>query len=240
MRLQVIGSGSAGNSYLLTASTGERLLVELGCGWNDIKYALDFDYDNVFAIVSHRHGDHSKSVYDACRRGILVCGNDDVAPLCRHNEHNFIRIVPEQEAEFGYLGFTIKAFQLIHDVPTQGYLIHHKECGTICFITDTQTADFDFTGVRHWLIEANFGEDILVDNVYRGSNVQRAERVTEAHMSVEECARVLCSQDLSDTETILLLHLSDANSNEKYFQEYVTKATGRPVYVADKGVIINL
>lgn len=240
MRLHVINSGSAGNSYLLTSSNGERLLIELGCDWNAIKKVLDFDYDNVGAITSHGHFDHSKSIPQAVKCGIQVYANEHTLDCKGMLGERGTTVIEPGLGQFTHGSFTFQAFDLIHDVPTQGYVIHHPECGTICFITDTREADFYFPGVRHWLIEANFGEDILVDRVWRGSNSQLAERVAGAHMSVEECERVLLSQDLSDTETILLLHLSDSNSHARNFQDRITKATGRPVYIADKGVIIDL
>ena len=65
MQLQVIGSGSQGNSYLLSNDT-DVLLIELGVQFKRIKKALDYDLSKINgALVSHSHGDHAKAIKDA-------------------------------------------------------------------------------------------------------------------------------------------------------------------------------
>ena len=65
MQLEIIGSGSQGNSYLLSNDT-DVLLIELGVQFKRIKKALDYDLSKINgALVSHIHGDHAKAIKDA-------------------------------------------------------------------------------------------------------------------------------------------------------------------------------
>lgn len=53
--LQVIQSGSQGNSYCLEVN-GEWLLIELGLPWKQILKALNFNLEGISGVlVSHAH-----------------------------------------------------------------------------------------------------------------------------------------------------------------------------------------
>ena len=252
MELKIIGSGSSGNGYLLTASTGARLLIELGCEWPKIQEALDYNYDGVEAIVSHCHSDHAKSVSKALTAGLHVGLGADLYKL--HGEHyNSYELNPNPAPNLYYSGeYTILSFPLTHDVPCLGFLVLHEECGIICFITDTahvkytppgkssRQEDYYFDRVSHWLIEANYCEDILLNRVYAGSDQTVARRTVGAHLSVQACETVLRMQDLSQTETITLIHLSDGNSNAAEFKNRIIRATGKPVNIAEAGLTLTL
>ena len=58
------------------------------------------------------------------------------------------------------------------------------------------------------------------------------------HFSLENAMKQLKNSD--DIKNIVLLHLSDSNSNAEEFKGEVQKLTGKPVYIADKGLKINL
>lgn len=51
--LQVIGSGSSGNAYILQCNN-ETLLIELGVPWKDVLKSLNYKIEDVAGcIVSH-------------------------------------------------------------------------------------------------------------------------------------------------------------------------------------------
>ena len=65
--IQVIGSSSKGNCYLLNDGSS-RLMLECGLPWRKIKEAIKFDLANIFSVlVTHEHGDHAKAVKDAAK-----------------------------------------------------------------------------------------------------------------------------------------------------------------------------
>ena len=60
--LQVVGTGSNGNTYLLTCD-GETLVIDCGIKFLETKKMLNFNIRGIVgAVVSHVHGDHSKAI----------------------------------------------------------------------------------------------------------------------------------------------------------------------------------
>ena len=58
-------------------------------------------------------------------------------------------------------------------------------------------------------------------------------------MSLETCLDVLRNNDLKMVNNILLIHLSDSNSDEVLFKQEVSDLTGKIVNIANKGLVIN-
>jgi ribonuclease BN (tRNA processing enzyme) len=59
-------------------------------------------------------------------------------------------------------------------------------------------------------------------------------------MSIETCKKTLQANDLSKVQNIILIHLSDGNSNAAEFKKDVAGATGKKVTVADTGLVMEL
>lgn len=56
MRLGCIGTGSKGNTIVLTANNGEQLLLDLGMSERDLKKFLGYNISNIVgACASHSH-----------------------------------------------------------------------------------------------------------------------------------------------------------------------------------------
>jgi hypothetical protein len=60
------------------------------------------------------------------------------------------------------------------------------------------------------------------------------------YMNLQTCKELLSANDLSTTMNIVLLHLSDGNSNALEFKSEIEGITGKPVFIADKGLEIDL
>jgi len=137
-------------------------------------------------------------------------------------------------------GYVITAYNSKHDAAEPCmFLIYHPEMGSLVFATDTYMIPYDFRGLDHYLIEANYSLKIIEDKVAQGTlNTKLAQRIIKSHLSLENAIKQL---EMSDTlETIVLIHLSDSNSNADEFRTEVQKVIGKPVYIADKGMEINL
>lgn len=142
----------------------------------------------------------------------------------------------------GYVlgNFKVFPFEVMHDVPCVGYLIEHPECGKVLFVTDTYAMQYRFTGVTHFLIEANYADDILTENILEGRIPQAMrKRLLTSHMEIDNTKEVLVSSDLSKTRNIVLIHLSDGNSDERRFIAECKAATGKCVIAANTGMVIN-
>lgn len=234
--LKIVGSSSKGNGYLLTCGN-ETLVIEMGVPIRSFRRAMDYDLSSVVgAICSHRHGDHAKYCKQFLNAGITIYSNKDVA------DFNEGVSVLELGKALRIKGFTIQAFELEHDVECYGYLIKHKELGKLVFLTDTCSAKYKFKDVNHILVEANYSEDIMVDKFTKGDvSVASKMRLSESHLSLEDSIDFLTLNNSDNLKTIVLLHLSDSNSNESLFVDKVMKAIKNPnIYVADKDMTVEL
>ena len=56
MKLKCIATGSTGNCYTLTSSSGETLILDCGIQIKDIKKGLDWNIKGITGvIISHAH-----------------------------------------------------------------------------------------------------------------------------------------------------------------------------------------
>jgi ribonuclease BN (tRNA processing enzyme) len=97
-------------------------------------------------------------------------------------------------------------------------------------------------GINHFLIEANYEDSMLKENVHNGSiSKAQSDRIMLSHMSLNYCIEYLrdCEADKS-AKTITLCHLSERNSNQQVFRDTVAGVFGIPTYIAHKGTIVEL
>lgn len=239
MNLHVINSNSLGNSYLLEAER-ETLIIDMGVNFKHIKKALRYNLNKVAAaLLSHSHRDHSLSAQAIMNAGIDVYGHPETFKALNLTGHRCRQINAGIVIKIG--GFKVKPFPVKHDVPCYGYLIDHSESGLICFITDTYYVEYTFRGVSHFIVETNFGKQIIADKMAEGLTQKfRRDRILQSHFSMEDCRDFLIANDLSGVKTITLIHLSDSHSDEAMFKHEVEKATGKQVNVANAGLTFNL
>lgn len=235
MELKVIGTGSSGNAYLLE-NKEEALLIECGVRFSDIKAAINFNFNKlVGCIVSHEHGDHAKSMKELMAAGVDVYskpGTFKALGLDLIHRANPITGI------FHIGGFKIMSFDIKHDAADPcGFLINHKETGNILFLTDAIYSDYKFKNLHNIIIEANYDPEIARKKL-GGSDFLR-NRIINNHMSIDTCIDLLKANDLSQVNNIVLIHLSDSNSNEIDFEKRVKAATNKNVTVADNGVVIE-
>lgn len=241
MKLVVINSNSDGNAYILETEN-EALLIECGYDFKETKKMLNFNLKKVVGcILTHEHGDHSKAVNEVLKSGISVVASKGTHEVLGTIEHHRAEVIGVNQVK--RLGnFTVKAFDIKHDVKEPlGFLINHPECGTVLFLTDSYYCEYKFSGLNHILIEANYCQSIIDKRLQGGSTIKSLrDRVIESHMSLQVCKQTLASYDLSDVKNIILIHLSDGNSDERRFKREVEEQTGKLVHVAGPGLVVPL
>ena len=240
MQLKVIGTGSQGNAYLLE-NEEEALLIECGVNFKEIKKALKFNLKKlVGCIVTHEHGDHAKSIKEIVEAGITVYatkGTYNAKGIQNSWKSNAKAI--NQKDDFKIGNFKIKSFDVNHDAAEPvGFLINHPECGTTLFLTDTFYCGYTFRGLNNIIIEANYSEEII-DKKLIGDKKFLRDRVIQSHMSLETCVDFMKANDLSKVNNIVLIHLSDSNSDEKMFGEVIKSTFNKTTYVANNGLEIE-
>ena len=138
--------------------------------------------------------------------------------------------------------FTILPFDVKHDCnEALGFLIHHPETGNVLFVTDSYYVPYTFANLSNILIEANYRMDLLEKNIAAGRIPARLrDRTLQSHMSLETCKEALLANDLSKVNNIILIHLSDGNSNAEEFEQDISQATCKTVSIAEKGLKIKI
>lgn len=239
MTLKVLGSGSSGNCYLFRPSKGKSLIIDCGIHFKEVKKAIDFDVSSVGGVLqTHSHGDHSKFTKDFVNAGLNVYMSIDNKKEININSHNVIII--EHGQTFKVDRFKIMPFDVQHDVRCFGYLIDHEESGRFCLVTDTYYCKYTFPNLNNILIEANYSKEIIDKRFGADSGKEfLRNRILRSHFSLENCKDMLSANDLSAVNNIVLIHLSDGNSNEKQFVDEVTELTGKNVCAAVNGMEIN-
>jgi hypothetical protein len=234
MKLTILGSNSAGNCYIIQNET-EALILECGIRFSEVQKGLGFNLNKVVgAVISHEHGDHCKFVNDVINKRIPVYASAGTFEALGIKSLDILK--SGVATKIGR--FTVIPFDLKHDCKEPiGFYISHPEIGNLVFATDTYYLPFLFPNINHWMIECNYRKDIL-----DRSNIdpKRRNRLLESHMSFATCKEALTANDLSKTRNIILIHLSDGNSNAREFKNDIEKAFGKTTFVADKGMEINL
>ena len=231
MDIQVLASGSTGNSYKISDGV-TSVLIEAGIPFKQIQKALNFQVSTLDGVLlSHEHGDHSKSIKDLIASGINCYMLQATADALGVSGHRVKVIAPKKL-------FTLNSMEIIpfateHDVPSVGYLIYSRVTKEkLVFITDTFYCKYLFKGLTRIMIECNYADDILQANIERGSiNPALAKRLLRSHFSLANVKEFLRANDLSKVQSIHLMHLSDGNSDAERFKREVAQLTGKLVII---------
>jgi len=238
MKLTIIGSNSAGNSYLL-GNDQETLILECGVRFDRIQQALGFNLKKVVGcLISHEHKDHCKSVHNILRAGINAYTSAGTHKAMGTSDHHRAwNLESGKQAMIG--NFKVLPFDVMHGAAQPfGYLIYHDECGSVLFLTDSYYSRYKFSGLNNIILEANYCENILQEQYEAGVAKKYRDHVIEGHMSIQTCKELLKANDLSQVNNIVLIHLSDGNSDALRFQREVQEVTGKTVHIAEAGMEI--
>lgn len=230
--IKVFGSGSSGNCYLANIN-GTQLLIECGLPFKAIQKALNFKLSSIEAcLVTHEHIDHSKAVKDLIKNSINVYATKGTFDALNVKSHRAILFPKDTEDTYCYMFFNrfcILPFQAIHDAqePVSFYIkdIHTKE--SLLFVTDTAYMPYKIPNVDVLMVECNYVKNVINTNLKNESlNLILRNRIVKNHMSLETLLNALKQANLSNLKKIYVLHLSDANSQEKVILEAIQKQTG--------------
>ncbi len=234
MKIEVFGSSSEGNAYLISDGM-THLLIECGIPYNELKVKANF-FDPMpnACLISHSHGDHLNCAEQLTRLGIkcymskdtLAERGGDLPPL-------WVRIM-EHEKKFSIGTFEILPLEMKHDVYCLGFYIYSKQTQeSLFFATDTCYIPYKLPSMDYIMVEANYDIDILNDRIMKGYiDPIIKERLSQAHMEIGSTILWLRKQDLQKTKRIYLLHLSYGSSNAEEFRNRVMECTGVPTTIA--------
>lgn len=236
VKVKVLGSSSSGNCYLFE-SDDTCLVVEAGIRPEEVKAGIGWNVSKICGcIFTHEHKDHSRYVERYLRDGIRCYASKGTIEALGIDSPYLTAIPPFRV--FQIAEWKILPFRTEHDCcEPYGYLINNRECGNILFATDTYYLPNTFKDLNHIFIECNYSKE-YVDKSDVNDSVKK--RLFSSHLSLETCLDALRANNLSKAENIVLIHLSDSNSNAEEFRKTIEEATGIPTMIAEKGSEIHL
>lgn len=247
MELRVFGADSGGNCYALKTDGGETLILDAGVPIRRVIRQNRGLSGVVGCLVTHEHGDHVSAARDFLRYGVDVFatpGTIEAAGLSgdpneRGRIHPIRRLNPFKTGSFTVLGFPTE-----HDAKEPcGFLIRYEQTGeTLLYATDTYYLRYKFPGVHYWMLECNYIDEVVDQQMEDGEIPEVVRRrLKRSHMSLRRAKDALSANDMSKTRLIVLIHLSGGRSDERVMIEAVKEATGiQDVVAAKEGDVIRL
>lgn len=232
-RLEVLGSSSSANGYILSCGN-DRLIIELGCKSQEYLKALSYNTLNINALCSHIHRDHlnPSTLKSLTQYGIDVYSNADVS-----EKYSRIKVL-EPMKKYRIDNFTILPLSVPHgDCPNLAYHITMPNGETCLFCTDCEDFPYTLKNINHIFIEANWSEDVIVSKFV---NNEQSNSSYSTHLSLNRCIDVLKRLYSPALSTVVLLHLSDNNSNENAFKRAIFEQCGIRCEIAEKGKVFEL
>ncbi len=154
--------------------------------------------------------------------------------------HRANTVIPLEQFTIG--NFKILGFPIEHDVEGLGYLIQYEPTGErLLFLTDSYYSKYKFKNINYLMLECNYIKETLDENIEAGYiDGAMKPRLLQSHFSLENVKEFLKSNDLSQCRNIVLLHLSDRNSDQEQMMKEIEELTGITPKIADKGLEISL
>lgn len=224
MRLQILGSGSRGNSALLWADE-TVILIDAGLPIRTLTERIGGTGIGFKAIdhvlVSHGHLDHSRSAGILAKRhgATLHCAAQIM-------EHPSVKRAPDKrdlpingrttlEPRRGSAPVELQTVKIPHDCePTVGFRLEHKG-RTLSFLSDMGEPKEDAGRVlgnpQLLVLESNYDEKMLREGPYPEA-LRRRVRGAGGHLSNEQMAVMLTRLAGPELHTVVLAHLSSKNN----------------------------
>lgn len=232
LEIQINGSSSSGNNYVLTDGDSS-IMLEAGLSPKKLS-SKGVKLSKIEALlITHEHGDHTKYAQDLLLSGGFDVwasqGTLDAIGLSRRC-HVLKDHVQQRIGEWVVLPFsTVHDDVKVRAREPLGFFIQSPSGERVVFATDTNRINAQFPKVNYWLVECNHTVE-LVRECNRPKSIQ--DRIIKTHMSIDSLKVYLERADMSETKKIILLHLSGENSEPRRYKEEIEQLTGKPVEIA--------
>ena len=232
MQIEVLGSSSAGNAYLIFDGK-TSLLLDCGLPYAEMQAKSLFMINNVGAcLVTHAHKDHSKAVNDLLKYAVDVYALPETISALNVLEHHRTHIVKPMES-FMVNTFEILPITMYHDCPCVGYMVYSNATNErLFFATDTYKITVNPQGVDYLILEINYQKEIVNNLVNEGimeSSIRA--RLLFSHYELSKALKWLKKIDKSRLKRIYVAHLSNGHSNAEEIKRAVIVETGVPTVI---------
>ena len=216
MKIKVLASGSKGNATLIRT---DRINLLIDCGVTYQYLCSELEKVNVnpkdldAILITHTHSDHIKGLASLVKKTNL-----DVYILESMYEEIRNKIPSENinyyEDNLLLEDLKIKTFKISHDVDGVGFIIEQGN-NSLVYVTDTGYINKDnlklLKNKNLYVIESNHDEKMLMEGPYPYILKQRVIS-DKGHLSNTTTAEYLLDIVGSNTQTIILAHISENNN----------------------------
>lgn len=221
MIFRSLSSSSRGNAYIV--GDGETNLL-LECGLPQGKLARLARQSGVplpritACLITHEHKDHSYCANKLLEMGIPVYASEGTARALQLPDMDIIE--PGEVLRFGAL--RVHTFTVWHDARQPlGFLIDDDRTGErLFFAIDTDIAPYIVESVTYIAVECNYEEAVLAASRLPDKT---KDRIRHTHMEISDVIQFLEKQDMSDVQSIYLLHASNRNSRAAVWKRWLQK-----------------
>ena len=235
MQIEVLGSSSAGNAYLISDNYSS-ILLECGLPLRDMQIKSDFRIAQADAcLLSHFHQDHSKAIHDVLKMGIDVYALPETLSVLNVSDHHRTHSV-EPLKPITINTFEIMAITMYHDCPCVGYMVYSTNTGErLFFATDTYKITVNPQAVDYLILEINYQKEIVNRLVNEGiMEASIRARLLFSHFELSKALKWLKRIDKSRLKRIYVAHLSNGHSNAEEIKRAVIVETGVPTTICEE------
>ena len=245
MNITCLASSSAGNCYLIKTDS-DAFLLEAGIKRHQIvsnlmRQKTPMTITRLSGVaVTHHHGDHARSAAELGSYNIPIFASPETLKLAQVKSHQYPIITVDGWSRIINIGQSLEltAFELEHNnsdgtacLGNYGYILYDKIANErLLFINDCKLVKWDFSKSKfdYIMIECNHNDELL-----DRKDIQIV-RTAQSHMSLATCKLTLSKMDLSNTQAIYLMHMSDGNCDQNRCLKEVMELTGKPTYACLK------
>jgi phosphoribosyl 1,2-cyclic phosphodiesterase len=235
LQIEVLGSSSAGNAYLVSDGSSS-ILLECGLPIRDMQIKSDFRIANAGAcLISHFHTDHSKAIHDVLKMGVDVYALPETLSTLGVSDHYRTHNI-EPLNPITVNTFEIMAVTMYHDCPCVGYMVYSNNTNErLFFATDTYKITVNPQGVDYLILEINYQKEIVNRLVNEGiMEASIRARLLFSHYELSKALNWLNRIDKSRLKRIYVAHLSNGHSNAEEIKRAVIAETGVPTVICEQ------
>ena len=219
MKFIIIGSGSSGNSTLVS-SNNTNILIDFGLSKkrvNEVLAMQNLNIDNIDAFfITHEHSDHISQANKIIKKELLYAPLTSLKKL-EINDYESSHVIKNKEAVI-IKDLIITPIELSHDSDEIfGYIIDDKQ-EKLALITDTGILPEKYfsllKNLDYYIFESNYDENMLITSSRPPYLIKRILS-DHGHLSNTDSGYYLSQIIGSNTKEVILAHISqDCNKPE--------------------------
>lgn len=230
MNIQVLGSGSSGNCYIIK-DKNNLILIDVGLSFSNIKEYIPLGENiNYSLFITHAHNDHIKgiSAFTKAFKPKLYSSYGTLQEIsAKEKVLSYVSKNVFLEPDKSYIidDFKCSTCALSHDAWTPlGYSITLSN-HTIAFITDTgktmPNIETMASNANYLFIESNYEESILHANKRYNPSLKKRILSEDGHLSNKDSSEFIERvAKYGNLKKCFLSHISEDTNNYDLVEEY--------------------